>query len=143
MKEPVQDRNINHLHTAFRRPFDQWLAAAREAGFKILVYETFRTLERQKYLYAVGRTIAPIGRPVTYTLDSCHRYGIAADIVPLDAKNQAMWNGYDRLYKLVPPSDFGLELLSFERPHIQLVGGQARAARLGIKRDVIVGSKPL
>jgi peptidoglycan LD-endopeptidase CwlK len=142
MKEPAQNRTLNALHPLFHKPFDQWLEATRAAGFNILVYETFRTPERQKYLYAIGRTIAPIGRVVTYTLDSCHRYGIAADIVPLDAKGRAMWNGYDRLYKAVPPSAYGLELLDFERPHIQLSGGQARAVKLGIKRDVIVGSRP-
>jgi myo-inositol catabolism protein IolC len=110
-------------------------------GFKILVYETFRTPERQIYLYAIGRTIAPIGRMVTYTLNSCHRYGIAADLVCLDAKNNALWNGYDKLYKTCPPSAFGLELLDFERPHVQLAGGQTRAAKLEIVRDVIVGSR--
>ena len=141
MAEPTQDRNLNHLHPTFRKPFEAWLAHARESGFKILVYETFRSPERQKYLYALGRTIPPFGRVVTYTLDSCHRYGIAADLVPLDAKGNALWNGYDKLYRACPPSAYGLELLSFERPHVQLAGGQARAAKLGIVRDVIVGSR--
>jgi peptidoglycan LD-endopeptidase CwlK len=140
MKEPVQDRNKDHLHPLFREPLEAWLAATRAKGFRVLVYETFRTLPRQKYLYAIGRTIPPWGKFVTYTLDSCHRYGIAADIVPLDTQGRALWNGYDRLYRAVPPAAFGLELLDFERPHLQLVGGQVRARHLGIKPDVIVGS---
>ncbi len=75
------------------------MAATRAQGFQVLVYEMFRTLQRQKYLYAIGRTVPPLGRYVTYTLDSCHRYGIAADIVPIDAKGRALWNGYDPLYR--------------------------------------------
>jgi peptidoglycan L-alanyl-D-glutamate endopeptidase CwlK len=140
MAEPAQDKNLDHLHPLFRTPFDQWLAHARGLGFKILVYETFRTPARQKYLYSIGRTVAPLGRFVTYTLDSCHRYGIAADLVCLNANGTANWNGYDKLYKAAPPSAYGLELLDFERPHVQLAGGQLRAAKLGIVRDVIVGS---
>jgi peptidoglycan LD-endopeptidase CwlK len=140
MKEPVQDRNKDHLHPLFREPLEAWLAATRAKGFRVLVYETFRTLPRQRYLFALGRTIPPWGKFVTYTLDSCHRYGIAADVVPMDAQGRAMWNGYDRLYRAVPPAAFGLELLDFERPHLQLTGGQVRAHHLGIKADVIVGS---
>jgi peptidoglycan LD-endopeptidase CwlK len=140
MIEPAQDRNSNHLHPLFREPLEAWLTATRAKGFRVLVYETFRTPQRQKYLYAIGRTIAPFGHYLTYTMDSCHRYGLAADQVPLAPNGKALWSGYDALYKAVPPAAFGLELLSFERPHLQLAGGQARARQLGIQRDVMVGS---
>ncbi|AFZ66972.1 M15 family metallopeptidase [Deinococcus peraridilitoris] len=150
MKEPKQNRNLDDLNPLFRAPLERWLAAAKKAGFTVLVYETFRTLERQRYLYACGRTVAPIGRILTYTLDSAHRYGMACDLVPLHSNGTANWNGYAALYKAVPPSDYGLETLSFEQPHLQLAGVNGPkqnqsvkfwAARQGVKCDVVVGSK--
>lgn len=138
--EPQQNRNKDALHPDFREKLDKWLAAATAAGFDILVYETFRTPERQQWLFDAGRKRPPFGRYLTYTMDSCHRYGLAADIVPL-LNGQANWAGYDKLYKEVDPGDFGLETLDFERPHLQIKGGQAYAKEHGIKRDVIVGSK--
>jgi len=138
--EPVQNRDKNALHPDFRERLDKWLDAAAAHGYDILVYETFRTPERQQWLYDAGRKRPPYGRYLTYTLDSCHRYGLAADLVPLKG-GQADWSGYDKLYKDVPPSDYDLELLDFERPHVQIKGGQEYAKAHGIKRDAIIGSK--
>lgn len=137
----AQNRRLDDLAQVFRTPFERWLAEARANGFKILVVETFRSKERQEYLYSFGRTRP--GNIVTYTLDSAHEYGVAADIVPLDPKGQPDWSpaAYDRLYRAVPPGKYGLELLSFEKPHIQLAGGQAKAKQLGLRANVIVGSR--
>ena len=137
--EPKQNKSRDDLHPDFRKPFERWLADAEHAGFTVLVYETFRTEARQKWLYEAGRSRAPFGRYLTYTMDSCHRYGLAADIVPLIG-GAADWSGYDKLYKAVPPEDYGLELLDFERPHIQMKGGQSYAKEHKIQRDVVVGS---
>jgi peptidoglycan LD-endopeptidase CwlK len=136
---PPQNRDLNALHPLFRAPLERWLAEVRAAGLPIRVYETFRTPARQAYLYAQGRTRP--GAVVTYTLDSCHRYGTACDWAPLIG-GQLSWalDAYERIYKAVPPEHFGLETLDFERPHIQLAGGQQGAQRLGIVRDVLVGS---
>ena len=138
--ELVQNRTLDALHPDFRERLDKWLNAAAAHGYDILVYETFRTPERQQWLYDAGRKRPPYGRYLTYTMDSCHRYGLAADLVALK-NGQADWNGYDNLYKAVPVEQFGLELLDFERPHIQIKGGQQYAKDHGIKRDVVVGSK--
>lgn len=138
--EPPQNRSLDALHPDFREKLDKWLAAATAAGFDILVYETFRTPERQQWLFDAGRKRPPFGRYLTYTMDSCHRYGLAADLVPLK-DGQADWNGYAELHRAVPPSDYGLELLDFEKPHLQIKGGQQYAKDHRIKRDVIVGSK--
>jgi len=138
--EPKQDRNLDHLHPLFREPFENWLAAVEAAGYDLLVYETFRTPQRQAWLYDAGRKRSPYGRYLTYTLDSLHRYGCAADSV-VQKNGEADWNGYKQLYADAPPEQFGLERLDFEQPHVQLGGGQARARELGIVRDVLVGSK--
>ena len=138
--EPLQNRDKNALHPDFRERLDKWLDAAAAHGYDILVYETFRTPERQQWLYGAGRSRPPFGRYLTYTMDSCHRYGLAADLVPL-VSGRADWSGYDKLYKEVDPNLFGLEILDFEKPHIQIKGGQTYAKEHNIKRDVIVGSK--
>ena len=137
--EPQQNRSLDALHPDFRERLDKWLAAATAAGYDILVYETFRSPERQQWLHDAGRKRPPFGRYLTYTMDSCHRYGLAADLVPL-RNGQANWDGYDSLYKAVSVGQFGLELLDFERPHIQIKGGQQYAKDHNIRRDVIVGS---
>ena len=138
--EPKQNRDLDTLHPDFRECLDKWLEAAAAHGYDILVYETFRTPDRQQWLYQAGRTRSPFGRYLTYTLDSCHRYGLAADIVPLN-NGQADWAGYDKLYRDVDPSLFGLETLDFERPHLQIKGGQKYAKEHSVRRDIIVGSK--
>lgn len=146
----AQDRDLNHLHPAFRAPFEGWLAAVRAAGLAVLVIETFRTPERQAYLYGQGRTNVPYARSgaqVTWTLDSLHRYGLAADVCPV-VGGVLSWNitDYQRMHRVAPPERFGLELVRnqqgqiVEWPHLQLAGGQATATRLGIRRDVVVGS---
>lgn len=87
---PPQDRSLDHLHPLFRDPLERWLAAARAAGFRVQVYETHRTPTRQAYLYSLGRTRP--GHVVTYTLDSSHLYGVAADLMVLDRRGQADWS---------------------------------------------------
>lgn len=143
MTTPAQDRNRDHLHQSFRTPFEQWLEAVRRAGYTLLVYETRRTHERQEYLYAQGRTRP--GPIVTYTLDSAHLYGTAADMVPM-VGGAPDWSpaAYHRIHQAVPPERYGLELLNFEKPHLQLKGGQDRARQLGLRPDShIVSQWPL
>lgn len=153
MTSTAQDRDRDHLHQLFRTPAEQWLAAAeawgKPRGVSILVYETFRTAERQAFLYAQGRTRP--GPVITYTLDSAHEYGLAWDWVPLVNGKQS-WDValYNQIYAAVPPADFGLETLSFERPHMQLKGvngpnfnisASVWAAAHGISPNVIVDSR--
>lgn len=149
-----QDRDLNHLHPYMRERLEPWRAAVAKAGLNYLIYETFRTAQRQVDLYAQGRT-AP-GAVVTYTLDSTHEYGLATDGVPLvwDKARQVWmqdWShaAYDRIYTAVPPSRYDLELLSWEKPHLQVRGvngprqdqsASVFAARLGIKANQLVGS---
>lgn len=136
----MQNRDLNDLRQIFRTPLEQWAAAARAwgrpRGTDIYIYETHRTAARQAQLYAWGRTlrnpntpakVPGLGAPVTFTLDSAHEYGVAADWVPLVLRN-GTWNQdwshetYDAIYRAVPPARFGLEILPWEKPHLQLKG---------------------
>jgi D-alanyl-D-alanine carboxypeptidase len=151
---PAQDKDRNHLLQAFRSRLEAWLAAAAAAGFQILVYETFRTAERQLYLYGSGRrgvAYARSGPVLTRTTDSAHEYGCAADLVCLSPNGEADWSeaAYARLYAAVPPERYGLELLPWERPHLQLRGVNGPdlmqsvgvwAQSQGIRPNVILGS---
>ncbi|CAM3265335.1 hypothetical protein DESA109040_05810 [Deinococcus saxicola] len=153
MSSTSQDRDRDHLHPLFRAPFEQWLAAvqawSKSRGIVPLAYETFRTAERQAYLYASGRTRP--GPVITYTLDSAHELGVAGDWVPLVGGKQSWDVGlYNEIYAAVPPGAFGLETLDFERPHVQLrgvngpnfnVSASVWAAVHGLRANVIVGSR--
>ena len=136
---PPQNRDLNSLHQAFRTPFERWLADVRAAGFTLLVYECRRTRARQAFLYAQGRTRP--GPVVTYTLNSAHLYGLAADMV-LTVNGQPDWSeaAYNRLHQAVPPGRYGLELLNFEKPHLQVKGGQDAAPGLGLTPDSRISS---
>lgn len=131
-------RDLGLLHPTvvrrFRDVLDALSAVLLPLGYKVLVTETYRTKARQDFLYTLGRT-AP-GKVVTWTTDSAHEYGYAIDWVP--TKNGvAVWDAkiYERAYAAVNLKNYGLERLSFEMPHIQVVGGQAAARRAGIKTN--------
>ena len=64
------------------------------------------------------------GAILTKTLDSCHLYREAVDVVVLTKSGTADWSpaAYARLFHACPPKNYGLELLSWERPHLQRAG---------------------
>lgn len=127
--EPLASRDLSQLDPRFLYPFRAWLARATEvvAHVDFHVSDTRRTLERQIWLYAQGR-VPPWDRgpEVTWTLDSAHRYGIAADIFMVrKSTGDAIWevSSYQWLYRVVPLKDYGLEHIGpAEWVHIQLQG---------------------
>ena len=145
MVEPIKD--MKELAPVFRRRFEAWVLEANKVlalkGLVVRVTETYRSAERQDYLYALGRNskgqVIDAKQVVTYTQDSSHEYRIAADWVPYDPKKRVVL--YDRaiygaVYKAVPLGAFGLERYIWESPHVQLAGGQKAAAKLGIKANM-------
>jgi peptidoglycan L-alanyl-D-glutamate endopeptidase CwlK len=73
-------------------------AAAQLVPNDVLVIEGVRTLDRQKQLYAQGRT-AP-GAICTWTLQSKHIGGLAVDVALLEADGSIDWKAtanFDRL----------------------------------------------
>jgi len=91
------------------------------------LFEAFRSPQRQAKLYAQGRT-AP-GPKVTNAKawESYHQYGLAADFVRFE-NNSWNWKtdtprqraDWDRFHEIA--GENGLEPLSWERPHVQIVG---------------------
>ena len=98
----------------FRIALDSWLAAAEATvqHVEFRVTETRRTLERQQWLFAQGREAPYLSSPqVTWTLDSRHRWGLAADLAMIRKDTRdAIWevSSWQWLYRVCPLEPFGL-----------------------------------
>ena len=130
---PPINKNMSALYPEARKRLEAWLAAANKAfpQFRITIGETRRTLERQQWLFASGRTRA--GMIVTYTIDSNHRLGCAADFVIVRKLTPFIavwdWRVWNTVYEKVPPEKYGLERLSFEMPHLQIPQAEVNKLR--------------
>lgn len=114
-------RDPNALAPAFRARLDRVIDRMRdEFGHDVQVVETVRSAERQEHLYAQGRTRP--GPVVTWTLDSAHLSGEAADVI-IDGQ----WHnpqGYTRLHAIA--AEEGLQTLGMRDPgHLELRGSAA------------------
>jgi hypothetical protein len=133
MKEPPKNKRTDVLYMPFYTRLSNWLVAARKAFplLNINISETRRTLTRQQWLYASGRTRK--GLVITYTLDSYHRLGCAADLVITRKLTPwvAVWDSrvWNTVYEKVPPEKFGLERLPFEAVHLQLPAKEVAVLR--------------
>lgn len=92
-----QCRDLNKLHPFVKKVAETFLAECKKQGFNIKISETFRSISRQDYLYAQGRTRP--GNVVTDArgslMSSYHQWGLAFDIyndVPGDAYNTSILN---------------------------------------------------
>ncbi len=137
MAEPWQrDQELSHLHPTFREKARALLQALAAESLPFRLFEAYRSPQRQQYLYGQGRSrpgnIVTRARPWT----SYHQYGLAADLVLFeddrwswdDAGERERW--WRRLHEL--GRSVGLEPLSWETPHLQLVGlsvGDLQAGR--------------
>lgn len=77
--------NINKLAPNTKIAALQWYEWCIKNKIEILIYETIRTLEKQKEYVKAGSS---------QTLKSYHLVGQALDFVPVDAKGNCIWNGY-------------------------------------------------
>ena len=114
MFSPPVDRSLDSLHPFFRIPFEAWLRHAESIvqHVEFRVTETGRTRERQAWLYAQGRPGQYQNHPqVTWTMDSRHRWGLAADIAMIrKSTGQAIWevSSYQWLYRVTDVDQFGI-----------------------------------
>lgn len=135
---PIERNNsLNLLYPPFRELLDKGLAEAHAAGLWGYVFEGYRSIERQAFLYAQGRTTP--GPKITWARpgESLHGYGLAVDIVfdkePLKAGITWTWEGgyadangdnYDKIAAILKRQ--GLEWLgdsNIERAHFQKAWG--------------------
>jgi hypothetical protein len=112
------ERSPDKLEPAFRSKLDRVLQRMHdEFGYEVRVTETVRTQARQDQLFAQGRTLP--GPTVTWTRNSNHTKGLAADIVIKGGNDAA----YAKLATIA--ADEGLRTLGPSDPgHVELAGGR-------------------
>jgi hypothetical protein len=126
---PPIHKDTVKLYPAFRTALTNWLnLVAKECPeLEVLPSETWRTLERQRYLYSLNKP----GRWMTdmdgVNRTSLHQHGLATDIFIIDkATGKAIWDTkvFLAVYTKVPPKSMGLEtLIPSEYGHLQIAGG--------------------
>jgi len=122
----ITKAKILTLSPDFQKRVHDWFEECVKAGLVPYVYEGFRTIQRQKELYAIGRT-SP-GKIVTQADagQSFHNYGLAIDWVPLQRVDkatdmyEAAWSDVNA-YKhgQVLAEKYGMRALSWELPHLE------------------------
>lgn len=120
----ARDAALEHLHPTFREKVQTLTQMFSDERIPFRLFEGFRTPQRQRDLYAQGRTQS--GSIVTRAQpwSSHHQYGVAGDFVLFingtwswdDTGERRQW--WSRLHELA--QRIGLEPLSWEKPHLQL-----------------------
>jgi hypothetical protein len=98
-KSKLQILNVERLagvHPGLAARGRAMIDLCAHAGIAILISQGIRTWEEQDALYAKGRTVAPVGKQFVVTNakggSSWHNFGLAFDIVVLDAIGKADWD---------------------------------------------------
>jgi hypothetical protein len=119
------DDKLEHFHPVFREKVKVLIQKLDAEKLPFRMFEGFRTPQRQRKLYAQGRTTPPwfiVTKAKPWR--SNHQYGVAADFVLFengdwswdDSGNKSAW--WDRLHAL--GREVGLTPLSWEKPHLEL-----------------------
>lgn len=113
------DRSMDRLDPTLQRRIDRVVRRMEaEHGHTVELVEGVRSPERQEFLYAQGRTRP--GPVVTWTRDSAHSRGRAADLMVDGGYDDAV--GYARLQQIA--REEGLRTLGMkDRGHVELPAG--------------------
>jgi hypothetical protein len=119
----MADTSLRSLDPEARIAFERMLAAARRAGHRVRVAESYRPAERQAYLVVSGGNL-------TFTATSMHSSGRALDVVVGDGdlrnpRTQARWTAFRRWVAAYEGGRFrllGEPEESWDWPHIELPG---------------------
>jgi peptidoglycan L-alanyl-D-glutamate endopeptidase CwlK len=142
-------RDLKELNPLVKVMLELALADIKSQGINPLVVETYRSQERQNYLYCQGRSAAqcatkgisktfaekycnPKATQVTWTLNSIHIQRKAVDVVPqrkISGKMTAIWNSQDKETKAIinTIAKYGFEpganwATNADSPHFQVKG---------------------
>ena len=119
MKEPPIQNDMRLLWEPFQKKIEVLLERMKKRGFDPKVFETKRSLDRQKWLYGYGRTHHIGCKPKTWTMKSRHISGKAADII----SKSKFWNWPEFFSALRHEAvTLGLEVLDVEQCHVQWAG---------------------
>ena len=92
----LNEQRLSKVHPAVVSRARTMVELCARGGVAILITQGFRSVEEQDGLYAVGRTRPPIGSKYIVTKarggQSWHNFGLAFDIVILDAIGKTNWD---------------------------------------------------
>lgn len=142
----AQCRDLNKLHPFVRRITQSFLDECKKQGLNIGISETYRTVERQDYLYAQGRTRS--GSVVTNAkgnnMSSYHQWGLAFDIynnVKGDEYNIIVLNKAGEIGQKMGLEWGGTWLGFKDKPHFQYTFGLSIADLKKGKTPISVETK--
>jgi len=133
MKEPKRDSDVKHMVPYVADRVELIFYRLRLRGFDPVLFEGRRSLIRQMWLYGSGRTVTalvrahislalakllvrPGARQVTWTLDSLHIKGKAADVI----SKSRLWNWPEFFVALKEETAVvGMKTIPQEGCHIQ------------------------
>ena len=124
----INSRNLQDLDPEAREICEAQLAECHVNGIELIVTSTWRDMEAQTALYAIGRTIQLERRAVTNAKggQSWHNYRAAWDVVPV-VGGKPIWDATDPLWKEVirigkaAGAEAGAEWKTFkDPPHFQI-----------------------
>lgn len=119
------DRDPLNLHPLMRNAFEEVVRQCEAEALPFQLFEGYRAPERQGTLYLQGRSPQHPGSILTHAKawESYHQYGLAGDFVLLidgkwswdtEGKFDHYWHRLTEIGEI-----YGLEPLSFEKPHLQ------------------------
>lgn len=120
------DRDLRKLKKPIRQACSAFLKETKKKGLHVFVTEAKRSIERQRYLYAQGRTRP--GKVVTWTLHSRHIVGEAFDIAFEPKKHGSLYPSDAHLWEKVGVIGEWLWLewwwrwKAWDKPHFQWAG---------------------
>jgi hypothetical protein len=129
--QSISEQRLGQLHPIVAVRARSMLDLCAHAGLALLVTQGLRTWAEQDALYAKGRTIPPKGAIVTKARggQSFHNFGLAFDIVVLDAVGKADWDtshpGWAKAAQIGKSAglEWGGDWKSFkDLPHFQYTG---------------------
>jgi peptidoglycan LD-endopeptidase CwlK len=90
--QALNEKRLERVHPGIAGRARMMLDRCAQAGLALLITQGFRSFAEQDSLYAQGRTVP--GKIVTNARagQSYHNFGLAFDIVVLDAMGKADWN---------------------------------------------------
>ncbi len=132
----LNEQRLSQLHPILAIRGRCMIELCAHEGIAILVTQGLRTWEEQDALYAKGRTVPPLGKIVTKAKGgySYHNFGLAFDIVVLDAVGKADWDTEHPFWQRAAQLgksvglEWGGDWKSFKDvPHFQYIGGLTTA----------------
>ncbi len=130
----LNEQRLAKVHPAVATRARAMVELLAQSGVEILITQGLRTWEEQDALYAKGRTTPPTGPKFIVTKakggQSYHNFGLAVDIVVLDAIGKADWDTSHPGWKAAATAgkslglEWGGDWKSFkDLPHFQYTAG--------------------